>query len=45
MGKNFKAAASLSNHRNLAYVSWRIVVQDQNAISQFAFPFTRNILT
>jgi hypothetical protein len=45
MGKNFKAAASLRNHRNLEFVIWRIVVQDQNAISQFASPFTRNILT
>jgi hypothetical protein len=45
MGKNFKAAVSFSSHRNLGCVSWRIVMQEQNALSQFAPPFTRDFLT
>jgi hypothetical protein len=47
MGKNFKAVVSCSSHRNLGCVSWRIVVQGQNALSQFAptTTLTRDILT
>jgi hypothetical protein len=45
MGKNFKAAVNCSSHRNLGCVIWRIVMQEQNALSQFAPPFTRGILT
>jgi hypothetical protein len=45
MGKNFKAAVSCRNRRNLGCVSWRIVEQEQNTLSQFATPFTRDFLT
>jgi hypothetical protein len=39
MGTNFKAAVSCSSHRNLGCVSWRIAVQEQNALSQFCPSF------
>jgi hypothetical protein len=45
MGKIFKAAISCSSNRNLGCLSWRIVVQEQKAMSQFAPPFTRDFLT
>jgi hypothetical protein len=45
MGKKLKAAVSYSSHRNLGCVSWRIVEQEQNALSQFAPPFTCDFLT
>jgi hypothetical protein len=45
MGKNFKAAGSCISHRNLGCVSWGIVVQEQNASSQFALTFLHDFLT
>jgi hypothetical protein len=45
MGKNFKAAVSCSSHCNFGCVSWRIVVQEQNALRQFAPPLTHDFLT
>jgi hypothetical protein len=42
MGKNFKAAVRCRSHRTLERVSWRIVVQEQNALRHFAPPFARS---
>jgi hypothetical protein len=43
--EEFKAAVSCSSHRDLGCVSWRIVMQEQNALSQFAPALKRNFWT